>query len=242
MFMLPPPSPRPTDLAAVASQPRRERPHVSKPLIHIRTPLCLTLITTACLAIFACASKPSQTQGSGLPSPPRSESTLARSLAIEAQRAEAARDIDKAISLYQRSVEADPDLHWSIWNNVGLLLMQKADFPSAGAAFRTAAEFPGSGSIPLENLGILYHQTGHDERALDAFLQALARNPRSIDAHRGALRASKRLHIVTEDALKRVEAALELEPDPTWRDIFMREKLVLQSRLAGQDAATSRIR
>lgn len=192
------------------------------------------------IVLCSCASK--RTTEGPIPMPETGSAARARSLAVDAQRAERSGDVDRAIVLYQQSVQAAPDLHWSIWNNLGLLLMQRADYPSAGAAFRTAAEFPGSGSVPLENLGLLYHETGHDERALETFIAAISRNPRSLDAHRGALRASKRLQIVSEAALERVVAALQVESDPRWREILMREKLVLETRLAGRDATTTRVR
>ncbi len=199
-----------------------------------------TFAVCAALCLASCASKP--TSAGPIPPPERASASKAREFALDAQRAERAGDIERAITLYQQSVQTAPDMHWSIWNNLGLLLMQRYEYPGAGAAFRTAAEFPGSGSIPLENLGLLYHETGHDEQALAAFIEAIARNPRSVDAHRGALRASKRLRLVDDAALQRVEAALQVEADQTWRDILMREKITLKSRLEDHAAANTRVR
>lgn len=200
-----------------------------------------TFAVCAVLCFASCASKPKMS-GGPIPAPERASAAKAREYALDAQRAERAGDVERAITLYQQSVQTAPDLHWSIWNNLGLLLMKRFEYPGAGAAFRTAAEFPGSGSVPLENLGLLYHETGHDEQALSTFIDAIGRNPRSVDAHRGALRASKRLRVVDDAALRRVEAALLIESDPMWRDILMREKVTLESRLENQAAASTRVR
>lgn len=153
----------------------------------------------------------------------------AHRLALEAQRAERAGQPDKAIELYRRSLAESGDFFY-VWNNLGVLLMNRQEYMEAVRMFQTAADVAPTDSRPYENIGLVYHTLGYDEKAMEYYDLALVRNPTSIDALRGSVRTAKRLGIADDKSLERVRTALMIERDPDWRRVFETE----QVRLAGQ--------
>lgn len=162
----------------------------------------------------------------------------AQKLALQAQAEEKAKRPDKAIELYQQALAASPDQHWGVWNNLGMLLLDRGDYFGAASAFRRASELPPRESTPLVNLGVTFHRAGHDQPALDAFEKALERDPNSLDALRGALVAGQRLRVTSQTALERLDRAVMLERDTAWRVVFERERIAMRNRLAEQAKAS----
>lgn len=158
----------------------------------------------------------------------------ALALVGRAQRAEASGRTDEAIELYQQAVETWSSLAGA-WNELGLLLMGQGNYLEAADAMRIAAELAPNDPKPLENLGLVYHKAGYDQKALKYYEQALERNPNRIEALRGIVRVANRLHMADENILEHVNHALLLEGDPTWRQVFERERVRIRGQLRSRD-------
>jgi tetratricopeptide (TPR) repeat protein len=152
----------------------------------------------------------------------------------QAQRAEASGHMDEAIALYEQAVETWGSLAGA-WNELGLLRMEKGNYLEAADAMRIAAELAPNDPKPLENLGLVYHRAGYDQKALKYYEQALERNPNRIEALRGIVRVANRLHLADESILAHVNHALLLESDPTWRQVFERERVRIRGQLRSRD-------
>lgn len=157
----------------------------------------------------------------------------ARALAMNAQRAEKAGEVDRAISMYREAIETDPSAPAQWWNNLGALLMgkQPPDYVNASVAFRAAAALDLTDPRPRVNLGMVYYEAKHDAKALEAFEEALALDRNDLNALRAAVRSQKRMLRVDQASLERAQRGLMIESDPVWRDIFLRERIRVESRL-----------
>jgi len=130
-----------------------------------------------------------------------------------------------------------------VWNNFGLALKARGaelDYLQAAEAFKRAADLLPVDERPYQNLGVLYHERGFGEEALRYFTMALERNPNSLESLRGAISSSKVLLRSDEGGLARVNRALMIETDPTWRKIEEFEKLRIQHDLAERYASPTR--
>lgn len=151
-------------------------------------------------------------------------------LASDALAAQRSGDKDKALELYRRSLTQSQDLYM-VWNNVGLLLMERKDYMQAADAFKTAADLAPTDPKPYYNAGLVYDAAGHSERALEFFSQSLERDPNYLDSLRGAGTSARLLQLADAEALKRTRTALLIEKDPKWRAFFEREQYRIAGRL-----------
>jgi tetratricopeptide (TPR) repeat protein len=152
----------------------------------------------------------------------------------DAERAEKAGNLDKAIELNHKAIQLEPDMG-AAWNNLGLDLMHRGqpdDFVDAAQAFKRAADLMVTDDRPYQNLGVLYHDRGFADEALRYFALALERNPNSLASLRGAVACAKFLYKSDEAGLARLNRALMMETDPDWRKIMEFEKMRVQSDLA----------
>jgi tetratricopeptide (TPR) repeat protein len=191
--------------------------------------LCAAILLAAC-------SKPKGTPGNaGAVADAGSARVLeATSLAAQAQNAQAAGDLSKAVTLYKQSVDLYPSIG-AAWNNLGIALMQRgqeADFVAAAQAFQRAGNLLPTDPTPARNLGLLYQSRGFEEDALRYFEQALDIDPNDIDSLRGAAVSGKNLRRADEISLERLRLAQLRESDPKWRDIIQRERVRVEQDLA----------
>jgi len=151
----------------------------------------------------------------------------AKRLAEQAERAQKAGRTDEAIELYRQSLEQSQDL-FHVWNNLGMLLLQKDNYLDAAEAFHAAANLAPKDPRPMYNVGVVYQRRAHDRQALDFFVKALERDPRYLPALRGAVATGKSLMLTDEAALLRVRTAVMLESDPQWRRLMEMEQFRLE--------------
>lgn len=158
----------------------------------------------------------------------------AMDLALEAQRAHNAGQHERALRLYQESLGFSQDL-FMVWNNLGILLMEKGNLMNAAEMFKSAADLQPSDPRPYYNIGLIYQRAGYDEPALEYYVRSLERDPRYLPSLRGAVTVGKHLDISDEPAQSRVRSALLLETDPKWREIFERESLRIKGTLGRRE-------
>jgi len=167
----------------------------------------------------------------------RQASLLASATATKAAKAEKRGDLAQANRLRTEAIEQYRDaLRISneipeAWNNLGVLLMKQRDYLAAADAFSFAIDQSPTDPRPCENLGLVYSKTGWSEDALKYYNQALDRNPNRLQALRGAIKSAHLLGLGDAKDLDRVQRALMLEKDESWRQFFMREKLRIKGRL-----------
>jgi tetratricopeptide (TPR) repeat protein len=155
----------------------------------------------------------------------------AKDLAAQAQREAKAGNTDKAIDLYQKSLERSHDLFY-VWNDLGVLLMEKENYTDAAEMFKSAADLATGDPRPYYNLGLIYQKAVYDEKALEYFVKSLERDGKFLPSLRGSVIAAKRLDVTDEAALQRVRTSLLLENDPQWRKIMQTEELRIEGSLA----------
>ncbi len=157
----------------------------------------------------------------------------AMELARRAQDAQKAGRDEEAIALYRQSLDQSRTLA-SVWNNLGLLLMKRGDRMDAADMFRAAADVSPTDPKPYLNVALAYDEAGWSERALEYYIKSLERDPRYIDALRGAAQSARLLQMADEACLERVRSALLLETDPKWRAFFQREQLRIEGRMSNE--------
>jgi len=167
------------------------------------------------------------------PGPART--SRAAELALEAQRAQKAGQTDKALDLYQQSLAQSQDLYF-VWNNLGLLLMEKHNYMNAAEMFKSAADLAPGDPRPYYNIGLIYKNQGHDKDALDYFSRSLLRDARYLPSLRGAITVAKYMDLSDDASLTRVKTGLMLETDPKWRELFERESLRIQGSTGRTEA------
>ena len=194
-------------------------------------PIVAVVAAVAMSLPMGCASTP-QAEGPLIKFPPSGE-RLAEAIRLTAmgERAQSEGDDDAAMALYKEATTLSSDAPSAAWNNLGMLYMEQKDYLQAKRYLSTASQLAPLDPQPMYNLGLAYHNAGWDRQALDSFLLALDREPNYIPAIRGAATAAMRLRLTDEDALDRLKHALLVERDPTWRGVFERERLAMQSRL-----------
>jgi tetratricopeptide (TPR) repeat protein len=202
-----------------------------------RTAACLVLaaLTGTALLLAGCAaSKPATDVEIKLP-PSGERLAEAIRLTAKGQEAQTAGDAAVAIGFYKQAIALSADAPSAAWNNLGMLSMEQGNYREAAGYLSTAAQLAPLDPQPMYNLGLTYHKAGWDRQALEAFLGALDREPNYVGAIRGAATATMRLRETDEDALERLEHALLIETDPTWRSVFERERLAMEARLDIED-------
>lgn len=154
----------------------------------------------------------------------------AERLSQEAFKAQKAGKSEQAIQLYQESLNHAQELY-GVWNNLGLLLLEKGDRMQAVTMFNRAAELAPDKAEPYYNAGWVYMDNAQPEKALDYFKKALARQPRYLESLRGSARVGRILAVADEEALERMKTAIMIEKDPAWRRIFEEEKYRIDGAL-----------
>lgn len=191
-------------------------------------------VVIAGFAVAGCASS------AGAPppeAPSRAREEEARRLAVQAQRAQREGNADQAVELYRRSL-AVSDSQAAVWHNLGALLCQQGRYVDAVEACKRAADLSPTDPRPLIVIGTTYSKTGWEEKALENFTQALARDERSVEALRGAIKSGKLLGIADNASLDRVRTALMTDVGPgaeRWRPIYEAERIRIQGELATKD-------
>jgi tetratricopeptide (TPR) repeat protein len=193
------------------------------------------MLTIACVAAMALGGcKGAGRQGMTADNAPARLQEATR-LAVDAENAYKAGNKDKALDLYRQSLAQSQELA-SVWNNLGLILMERQNYVDAVEMFKAAADLSTRDPKPYYNAGVAYHQQGWEERALEYFIKSLERSPTYVESLRGAIWAVKRLDLADHAALDRSRRALAIETDPVWRDIAQREQLRIEGTL-NRDAA-----
>lgn len=185
------------------------------------------LFAAALTALLGCSSSPKTVV---IHDPSVVNLAEARSLAAEAQREQQAGHTDKAIELYKKSLESSKELGF-VWNNLGLLYMQKDDYIDAVDMFQSAADLMPQSPKPYYNIGLAYSRRGYDSRALEYFSKALDCNPRDVDSLRGAVMSAKRLDLSDDNSLMRVRRALMVETDPRWKRMQESEQIRIETAM-----------
>jgi Flp pilus assembly protein TadD len=179
---------------------------------------CLGPFAAASLVLVAgllgCASAAKKPATAEVTLPQYNTQTATR-LAAEGLQAQRAGRMDEAIELYQKAINAHPELS-GIWTNLGVALMAKNDFVTASEAFKKAADLSPTDSRPLVNLGVAYLDRGWADESLAWFGRALERDPNDIDALRGAIVAAQRSGREDEKTLERIKTLQLIETDPKW--------------------------
>lgn len=155
----------------------------------------------------------------------------AQNLAVQASKA---KDPEKAIELYQKSVQAYAQLP-AVWNNLGVLLMEASRRQEADQAFATASELATADPRPLFNRGLLRFDAKRPDEARTFFTQSLARDPNYLPALRGAIESDITLRRIDEETLELLNRAMFLEQDERWRDRMELQRARVESAL--EDAA-----
>ncbi|MEN0019730.1 MAG: tetratricopeptide repeat protein [Planctomycetota bacterium] len=193
-----------------------------------RGPVAMLLAACVGFGVLAagCSSSPRRPQ-----LPDVGDLELAIDLADRADSALESGDIDRAERLYRQSIEASPRLPRA-FNNYGLLLLDRGDYPEAQAAFARAVEVaPPESPDPLINLGLIYQKRGWGEESLKWFLAALDRDPNNVGALRGAIKSAYELNRAGRSDHDRVRHALLIENDPDWVAFYRRELFRISGRL-----------
>ena len=190
--------------------------------------------------ILACAILTSLTLG-GCKSTPKSQIEIdnaARSeqmaqgaaLAREAQVNQKNGHLALATKQYRDAVVLNPELP-AAWNNLGILLMDQKDFMNSATAFRRAADLLPSDPRPYENLGLCYRSARHAKESLEFYGKSLERDENWLPSLRGAILSAMEMQIVDEVVLERINRALLIETDASWRLELERYKLRVQGEL-----------
>jgi tetratricopeptide (TPR) repeat protein len=206
----------------------------------------MTRTTTAALAALAalavclgaCASNTSRRADNDAAATTPSERVReAERLAAEADRARRDGRSDEAIDLYRSSIEYSADFP-DVWNNLGLLLLERGEPDKAISAFSMASELNPTDPRPITNIGITNLRVGWAEDAIDDFHRALEITPSYLPALRGSIRAADLLGRAEYEDLDRIRRALLAERDEDWRAYLERQRFLLESRLRSSgDAA-----
>ena len=131
------------------------------------------------------AAKPcEEAAGAGSDADPRGRSAAAASLPARQLAREALRQlgndrVERAIALYERALEADPDLALA-WNGLSVAWRLRGDLDRAIGAARRLAELEPDDPLSHTNLSILYQSKGmipeaEDEKAIAMRLQLRSR-------------------------------------------------------------------
>lgn len=197
-------------------------------------PLRPALAAALCLVVLApvgCSStprRPASSSPSGLD--PSERAFRAQQLAEQGDRARNLGNTDRAIQLYRESIEYSAE-HADVWNNLGLLLLEKGELDKALSAFTMAAELDPTDPRPHTNIGITNLRSGWAEYALQDFRRALDITPNYLPALRGAIRATDLLGRAEFEDLERIRRALLAERDEQWRAYFERQRFLIESRV-----------
>lgn len=138
-----------------------------------------------------------------------------------------------AAMAYRESLGYKNDIG-AVWVNFGVCLVQLGDFVPARDAFLKAVDMLPNDPRPYENLGTLYHSRGYDAKAMDYFVESLARDPNYLPSLRGAVLTGKNLRTVSYAAQDRVDRAIIAEHDPDYLRMMQSERFRLAAALKAE--------
>lgn len=190
---------------------------------HITSTLALALA----LSLGACSSQPRAYDDR--------PGDLAKALKLAEQGEKQADEgeLEAARRLYVRSLAIDPDQH-SVWNNLGVVLLEQDNLIDANRAFARAAAIEPRESRPHENMGTVWLRVEPRE-AIKHFERALKINPGSIAAMRGLIQARQRSNAPANVlAIETITNAMLYEQDPEWTEYFRRERSRLEAEIANK--------
>jgi tetratricopeptide (TPR) repeat protein len=190
--------------------------------------LALCLLAPALLVQVAC-NQPKKPPVFDLGTSPDPE-IFRRALDL-AMRADALRkrgQYEQAAELYRQSLELKNDIG-AVWVNYGVCLMEIGDMLPARDAFIRAGDLIPSDPTPYENLGTLYLNRGHAEKALEFYSVSLERDPYWLPSLRGAIIATRNLRAGSPVALERIERAILVEKDPKFLFMMQNERTRVQA-------------
>jgi tetratricopeptide (TPR) repeat protein len=198
---------------------------------HPLRPLLAAALALAVLLPVGCASKPRRptpTVSTGMD--PGERTRKAQQLADQGDKARGLGNTDRAIELYRESIEYSAD-YADVWNNLGLLQLEKGEYDKAISSFTMAGELDPTDPRPPTNIGITNLRAGWAEYALQDFHRALEITPSYLPALRGAIRSADLLGRAEFEDLERVRRALLAERDEQWRAYFERQRFLIESRV-----------
>lgn len=102
--------------------------------------------------------------------------------AIQAYKAQEAKDYSKAEFLYRNAIEADPN-YTTAHNNLGVLLRDLKRYDEAEAAYRKAIETDSINSVAHNNLGNVLRDLKRYDEAEAAYRKAIELDPNYVVAH-----------------------------------------------------------
>lgn len=182
----------------------------------------------ALMALCGCRGPASGTVA--VPDPGPAQRQEAYKLVVQAEAAWKTGKTDRAIELYEKSLELSRDF-MVVPNNLGELYRQKGDRLRAVMYFQDAADLDPTDPRPCYNIACIYHEAENPAKALDYFKQSLARHQQYLPSLRGMAQVGRRLVIADDDILSMMNLALLIEKDPAWRKIFQEEKYRIEGAL-----------
>lgn len=202
----------------------------------MRRPALIPLVVAALAAFAALPGCGKQQKSVVITDDSPARRAEAYRLAADAQRAVQRGDTAKGIALYQQALESSRDLFF-VWNNLGLLYMDRQDYADAAEMFKQASELAPADPRPDYNIGLIYQRVVYDEQAIEYFKRSLARSNRFVPALRGYALSAKRLDRADDETLEKIRTALMVENDPQWRRIFETEVLRIEGSMAAARAS-----
>lgn len=192
--------------------------------------ISLALALTAA-AMSACNSNRAPRASSKIPTQEERAAVIrdSHSIAMQAQRAEQRGDIARAIDLYRRAVDTNPNFSQA-WNNLGRLLLDVERPIDAAIAFRAAADADPSGPEPYFNLGVLWERQGYLDDAVRFYNESLQRNARYLPALRRILILDMRFDLDDARTPDRLRMAMLLDNNPEYRALYERHQQTLRTR------------
>ncbi len=129
--------------------------------------------------------------------------------------------IERAISAYEKSIEADPE-HAASLVNLGTIHFHLEDWPRAQACYERAIQASPNYALAHFNLGNLRDEVGDRAGALECYLATLRLDAGYADAHYNAALLYQSLGEPLK-ALKHWRTYLKLDPQGYWAAIARRE-------------------
>lgn len=192
--------------------------------------LAIIVVAVAATVLGACAGKK--------PPPPHVQRERswreATNLAHRAQEAYRAGRYAEAIELNQKALTVNDQLGGA-WNNLGVALMEERRNLEAAEAFHRAADLLPGDPKPYENIALLYFRDNHFVDALGYYEKSLERSPYWLPSLRMAVVCAKELLRSDEAGLERINRALTVERDATWRRVFETEQMRVRQDLASRE-------
>lgn len=144
-----------------------------------------------------------------LPDP--QQPTSAEALEAKADGLARQKQYSEAAVLFGSAIAQKPN-DASLYNKLGMVELQLADYRAAESHFRKAIKLRNSWAEPLNNLGVVYYATSNNGRAISYYKKALALNEANASFHSNlgaAWFGQKKL----DKAITEYSRAIELDPD-----------------------------